>query len=359
MIAHRHPTVHILLVMLLCLGAAASAMGAERGKATRPGAARWSLDGVKLYGVHDINSLHFHGAKLTAYLDDISRFGNCTLLVLERSDRACVGGWWGKVKDGGFVPQFGEYVRFPGDGKDAFDPYALEKLQWYWSEARARGLFVITTLFNPWGVKEFGAWPAMHGEGACGEERKLYRIPGRPETLERQRAFARLVARAAKGHHNVILSDNWEEGSPRAGVNLAWKREIYRTVRAAGYEGPYLVYVGDRHGFDDRKAALEWVRGEPGIDGIQVHYEHPPPASLGLRPGQRVVHTEDHQLLLGPTPDEPENRWIHQIFAHARSRGVGCCYLACDWRDFMRLDDGPDPLKGMREEALRKLERAQ
>jgi len=259
------------------------------------------------------------------------------------------------VRDGDFVPQFGEYVRFPGDGKDAFNPYALEKLQWYWSVARARGLFVITTIFNPWDVKEFGAWPAMHGKGACGEERKLYRIPGRPETLKRQLAFARLVARAAQDHPNVILSDNWEEGSPRAGVNLAWKREIYRTVRGAGYEGPYLVYIGDRHGFDDREAALEWVRAEPGITGIQVHYEYPSPASLGLRRGQRVVHTEDHQLLLGPTAGQPGNRWIHQIFTHARARGVECCYLACDWRDFKRLDGKNDPLQSMRDEALRKL----
>ena len=72
-----------------------------------------------------------------------------------------------------------------------------------------------------------------------------------------------------------------------------------------------------------------------------------------------MVHTEDVQLLLGPTADQPENRWIHQIFRHARDRGVECCYLACDWRDFMRTDDGPDPLRGMREEALQRLRKAQ
>ncbi len=346
MIAYRTLAVHIILALLLWTCPAT----AEK----RP-ASRWSLDGVKLYGIHDFNSLHFHGEKLLAFLDDLRGFGNCTLIVLERSDRACVGGWWGQVRDGGHVPQFGTYLRFPAED-GGFNPQALAKLEWYWSEARVRGLRVITTLFNPWDVKQYGAWPAMHGKGACGREKELFRIPGRPETLERQKAFARLVAAAAKKHPNVILSDNWEEGSPRAGVNLAWKKEIYATVRGAGYSGPYLVYVGDRHGFDDREKTLGWVREEPGIHGIQVHYEYPSPGSLGLRPDQRVVHTEDHQLLLGPTDEQPENRWIHQIFAHARERGVECCYCVCDWRDFMRTDRGPDPLAGMREQARRRLE---
>lgn len=320
-------------------------------------ASRWSLEGTALFGVQDFNSLHFHEKKLQAFLDDVQGFGNCTLIVLERSDRACDGGWWEQVKDGGYVPQFGDYARFPGDGP-GFNSRAVEKLESYWAAARARDLHVITTLFNPYDAKHNGVWTAMHG-AECGREKQLFRIPGNRKALERQKAFARLVATAAKKHPNVILSDNWEEGAPKVGVNLAWKQEIYRTVRRAGFTGTYIVYVGGRHGFDDREATLRWVRKEPDIAGVQVHYEYPSPGSLGLRDDQRVIHTEDHQLLLGPTPEQPKNRWIHQIFRHARSQSVECCYCVCDWRDFMRTDKRPDPLRGLREEARRRLERTQ
>jgi hypothetical protein len=348
MIAYRTLAVHILVALLFFPGMAAP---------VDAGVSRWSFGGVKLYGINDFSSLHFHGEKLVAFLDDVKHFGNCTLIVLERSERACVGGWWGQVRDGGHVPQFGGYLRFPAED-GGFNPEALAKLEWYWSEARVRGLWVITTLWNPWDTKKFGVWPAMHG-AECGEEKQLFRIPGNGKALQRQLAFTRLVAAAAAKHPNVILSDNWEEGSPRVGVNLAWKQKIYASVRAAGFTGPYLVYVGDRHGFDDREATLRWVKSEPGIDGIQVHYEYPSPGSLGLRQDQRVVNTEDVQLLLGPTKDQPENRWIHQIFRHARERGAECCYCICDWRDFMRTDKGPDPLQAMREEARQRLEKAQ
>jgi len=349
MISQRGRTVQIILAALLC-GVAAS------GSAGPVGDARWSLEGTRLFGVHDLNSLHFRGAKIRAFLDDARAFGNCTLIVLERSDRACRGGWWEKVKEGGYVAQFGHYVRLPGED-GTLDPRALAKLEAYWNEARIRRIFVITTLFNPWDTKQYGVWQTLHG-ASCDDERRIFRTPGPPGTLERQRRFARLVAKTARRHPNVILSDNWEEGSPKAGVDLAWKREIYRAVREGGFTGPYLVYVGDRHGFDDREATLNWVRDEPGITGIQVHYEFPSPASLGLRPDQRVVHTEDAQLMLGPTPERPENHWVHQVFAHARKHGVECCAYTCDWRDFMRTDGGTDPLKGMREEALRRLEAA-
>jgi hypothetical protein len=349
MMAQRNRAVQIVLAALLAMAAAAEAPAADNP--------RWSLENDELFGIHDFNSLQFHGKKLVAFLDEVRAYGNCTLIVLERSERACVGGWWGGVRDGGHVPQFGGYLRFPEED-GSFNSEALAKLEWYWSEARVRGLWVITTIWNPWDTKMFGVWPAMH-QAECGEEKKLFRIPGNEKALERQKTFTRLVAAAAARHPNVILSDNWEEGASKVGVNLAWKQEIYNTVRRAGFNGPYLVYVGRRDGFDDREATLRWVRNEPGIAGIQVHYEHPSPASLGLRKDQRVVHTEDVQLLLGPTAEQPENRWLHQIFRHARDRGVECCYLVCDWRDFMRTDDGPDRLRGMRKEALRLLKKDQ